>query len=194
MYGFIQKDNKNLITRPENYPSQIFQPIPTEESRKHFKAVTPPSKYQGYHDFCPYKLTYDSEEPTKPAPQCPDIFALEKQHFMLDEHGRIKVTHPAFKGKAGLLLFYLHGCPNCQDTKVVWSALGMLGNRFGTNLAYTSYDNYPFIYHVKNDYPSLKIIRPDGILINYRGPLNFESVDQFIKKNCKYLRPKYYRF
>lgn len=119
---------------------------------------------------------------------CKSAYQLQKDHFKVTQDGRhIRLVHPAFGGRSGFVIFYLVGCPECQDTKVEWTATAL---KFAKNkILPTGFVNTAKCPGLRKnlgilEYPSIKFIRKDGILVDYHGPITFESLDYFFEK-CK---------
>ena len=119
------------------------------------------------------------------------VHRLQKFDFKVTRDGRLRVTHPAFRGKNGIILFNIYGCPECQDTKVEWSADALrttLRNHARPEfvcgyLRAQSCAIRNFLGEQKKpgtSFPSLKYIRKDGIVVDYEGPLTYESLSKQI--------------
>jgi hypothetical protein len=114
---------------------------------------------------------------------------LDKNNFVLLENGQLKINHPAFSGTEGFVAFYSSWCPNCQDTKVVWSSIG-----------YINKPNLPQIPQIPQipprikeqlisrstsikRYPILKVVTRDGSVIDYNGSQSHR--ERIVSTICK---------
>ena len=101
------------------------------------------------------------------------IVLLEKDDFIVLPNGQLRIRHPAFQGRGGYAAFYAYHCPQCQDTKTSWSAIGLVNGHVNVP---TPQEN-PWMRNemvsrsrcIKR-YPLLRRVRPDGVVGAYNGP------------------------
>lgn len=99
------------------------------------------------------------------------IVLLEKDDFIL-VGGQLVIRHPAFVNRGGFVAFYTYHCPNCQDTKTSWSAIGIVRGTvpfFQGRMPIP--ERYQMISRAKNikRYPLLKSVRKDGLVTEWNG-------------------------
>ena len=103
------------------------------------------------------------------------IILVEKDDFIVLPNGHLVIRHPAFRGRGGFVAFYAYHCPNCQDTKTSWSAIGMVKGTVrerdqNGNLA----EMDQMISRAKciKRYPLLKYVKPNGVVVDFHGDKN----------------------
>ena len=117
------------------------------------------------------------------------LVALEKDDFLLTRDGNIKVRHPVFQGREGFVAFYTMWCPQCQDTKTSWSALGLVKGSWklqGPQLDPYARDRMITRTRCIKRFPYIQAIRHDGLVIDYPGDPKL-VIDLICKKaglNC----------
>lgn len=115
------------------------------------------------------------------------VYKLEKNNFHITSGNRLRLVHPVFYGKNAFILFDILGCPECQDAKVEWTARAVLTSM--PNFATPDFNFESVRAHscaIRNflgqqDYPSAKYIRKDGIIVDYRGPMTWENLSNYIR-------------
>jgi glutaredoxin len=116
------------------------------------------------------------------------VIPLEKQHFRVTKNGgALQVTHPVFKGRAGYVLFFSVWCPQCQDTKTTWFALGVVRGNFQVVIP-------PYLNKTIQNcrgvqkFPHVQYIRSDGMVVDIRrhdAKLDPQSLVDYVCKKTK---------
>jgi hypothetical protein len=128
---------------------------------------------------------------------CPVIYDLEKYHFKILPNGEMILSHPAFSGKTGIVLFYIKRCINCQDTLTDWSAIGV-PSQPNFPISQLNLEKLPYVRNIigiNGDYPSIKVVLSNGMLANYTGSTTFEEMDRFLRQDCgNFKRQRYHTY
>jgi hypothetical protein len=115
---------------------------------------------------------------------------LEKDDFTINCHGQLKIRHPAFLGRGGYVAFYAYHCPQCQDTKTTWSAIGLANGNVNVRQPQVNpYTKNRMISRARciKRYPLLRTVRKNGIVTDYHGPYEKQIVNKMCCKaglNC----------
>lgn len=118
------------------------------------------------------------------------IIPLEKHHFQLIENNNysvMRITHPQFKNKRGWVLFFTAMCPQCQDTKTTWFALGVLKMTTSVNHKKPWDTEHTYIRRSNvQRFPQLVYVTENGIIVN--SPSNVDhvvNVNGLVKYVCQ---------
>lgn len=119
------------------------------------------------------------------------IVLLEKDDFVILPNGQIRIRHPAYQGRGGYVAFYTYWCPQCQDTKTTWSAIGMVPGKLNLGYQMNMHAKEQMISRAKciKRYPMLKAVRKDGVVVDHYGN-DIAIVDMMCKMaglNCGFL-------
>jgi len=118
------------------------------------------------------------------------IVLLEKDDFVVS-NGQLYIRHPAFQGRGGYAAFYTYWCPQCQDTKTTWSAIGMVNGHVDLrNPQENPFHRDEMISRSKciKRYPLLRTVHKNGLVGYYNGSIDSSAIiDDMCKKaglNC----------
>ena len=110
------------------------------------------------------------------------IIKLYKNDFEVLQNGQLRVIHPLLRGQNGFVLFKLNDCPDCQDTKTMWSAVAM-STKMMNEFICSSHNTATVC---TGAVPGLMYIRKDGMLVDFRGKVNRESLLHFVNRAYKF--------
>lgn len=104
-----------------------------------------------------------------------------------NDFDNLKIKHPKFKNKNGLIMFGTNWCPHCQHLKPVIKALGKMDKSFVVGAV--DCDKQKIISDKLNvqGYPTLFIVKKNGSLKEYKGGRNLSNL---VLHMCKALKNK----
>lgn len=114
------------------------------------------------------------------------IVLLEKNDFFVTSRDQLVVRHPAFKGRGGFLAIYTYWCPQCQDTKTSWSAIGMVNGNVNVNNPHVNNHMASRSKCLKR-YPLLRKVHVSGLVSDYPGSDGKHILHEMCRKanmNC----------
>ena len=96
---------------------------------------------------------------------------LEKNDFINLPTGQLRIRHPAYQNRGGFVAFYVYWCPQCQDTKTTWSAVGVVPGKIDIGYQVDPAIKNEMISRSKciKRYPLLRAVRKDGVVTDFRG-------------------------
>lgn len=109
------------------------------------------------------------------------VIPLEKHNFRLitdyynHRNQALQILHPDFANRAGWVLFFTNWCPNCQDTKTSWFALGIVRGQVHHPIPPYFRKSIQRCHGIQR-FPELKYVRTDGVVVD--TPRHDEHVDQ----------------
>jgi thiol-disulfide isomerase/thioredoxin len=122
------------------------------------------------------------------------VILLDKDDFILLDNGQLKINHPAFSKSEGFIIFYTSWCPNCQDTKVVWSSVGYVNKDYQQSQIseYLRQQMVSLNSSIKR-YPILKVVSASGIVTDYVGGQTrkkyiISRICKLANLNCGYIQ------
>lgn len=121
------------------------------------------------------------------------VIPLEKQHFKLisnwynHEDKMIRIIHPEFQNRGGWVLFFTVMCPECQDTKTTWFALGVVKGSVSYASANPPFSNRTYIRKSSvQRFPQVQYVTKEGFVVDSPStPEQIIDIDELIKFACK---------
>ncbi len=100
--------------------------------------------------------------------------------------GHTLIQNKRFKGKNGLINFYVPWCKCCQEMKDMWIGFATeFGNRFlivAVNCERNFNYNIGQWFNIKQ-YPTIKYIETNGTLHDYKGKIEKDAILEFISEH-----------
>jgi thiol-disulfide isomerase/thioredoxin len=114
------------------------------------------------------------------------VYQIDASSFALSSSGVLRLRNKT--GKSGMLLIYAEWCGYCTRFKPDYKRLDMILKEKGIVFPLFAIEDKSIQASSKlgpalnfTGYPTLKIIKPDGILEDYKGGRDVESLLSMIK-------------